>query len=118
VQRRWTDRLTPTAAGLVSRAWVIDAVDASGIDGRDWERAIETLLTYEPPRRHGVRNTFIFWVGVIGAAMLADAVGLPGWVGFVTALLVFLWIGRELTVRALRWRLDELQRELAAGARR
>jgi hypothetical protein len=106
VPRRWQDRLTPTAAGLVSRAWIIDAVDAAGIDPRDRQSVIDDLQGFEPPRRNGVRNTVIFWVGVIGAAMLADAIGLPGWTGFAVALVCFAWIGRELAVRALRWRLD------------
>jgi hypothetical protein len=99
--------MTPTAAGLVSRAWIIDAVDSAGIDPRDRQRVIEDLQEFEPPRRNGVRNTVVFWVGVIGAAMLTDAIGLPGWFGFAVALLGFAWIGRELTVRALRWRLDQ-----------
>lgn len=99
--------MIPAAAGLVSRAWIIDAVDAAGIDPRDRQRVIDDLQGFEPPRRNGVRNTVIFWVGVIGTAMLADAIGLPGWTGFVVALLGFAWIGRELTVRALRWRLDQ-----------
>jgi hypothetical protein len=114
VQRRWQDRLTPTAAGLVSRAWVVDAVDAAGIDPRERQRVIDDLVSFEPPRRHGIRNTFIFWAGVIGAAMGATAIGLPGWIGFVAALLCFAWVGRELTVRALRWRLDQW-RQPSAG---
>lgn len=114
MQRRWQDRLTPTAAGLVSRAWVIDAVDAAGIDPRDRQRVIDDLQAFEPPRRNGVRNTVVFWVGVIGAAMLADAIGLPGWAGFTFAMVCFAWIGRELSVRALRWRLDQW-RETGAG---
>ena len=113
MQRRWQDRLTPTAAGLVSRAWVIDAVDAAGLDPRDRQRVIDDLQAFEPPRRNGMRNTVIFWVGVIGAAMLADAIGLPGWTGFVAALFGFTWIGRELAVRALRWRLDQWRRPSA-----
>jgi hypothetical protein len=111
VQRRWLDRLTPTAAGLVSRAWVIDTVEAAGVPPAARARVIDELVAFEPPRRHGVRNTVIFWVGVIGAAMAAGAIGLPGWVGFVAALLVFAAIGRELARRAVRWRLDELMRE-------
>jgi hypothetical protein len=107
VQRRWQDRLTPSAAGPVSRAWVIDAVDAAGIDPHDRQRVIDDLVSFEPPRRHGIRNTFIFWAGVIGAAMGATAIGLPGWTGFAFALVCFAWIGRELAVRALRWRLDQ-----------
>jgi hypothetical protein len=117
VQRRWQDRLTPTAAGPVSRAWVIDAVDAAGIDPHDRQRVIDDLVSFEPPRRHGIRNTFIFWAGVIGAAMGATAIGLPGWTGFAFALVCFAGIGRELAVRALRWRLDQW-RQPHAGDRR
>jgi len=111
VQRRWQDRLIPAAAGLVSRAWIIDAVESAGIDPRDRQRVIDDLQGFEPPRRNGVRNTVIFWFGVIGAAMLADAIGLPGWTGFAVALLGFAWIGRELTVRALRWRLEQWRQQ-------
>ena len=94
----------------MSRAWVIDAVEAADIDPARRSEVIDELVGFEPPRRHGVRNTVVFWVGTLGAAMLADSVGLPGWVGFVGALLLFAWIGRELTVRALRWRLGTLER--------
>lgn len=103
--------MIPAAAGLVSRAWIIDAVESAGIDPRDRQRVIDDLQGFEPPRRNGVRNTVIFWFGVIGAAMLADAIGLPGWTGFAVALLGFAWIGRELTVRALRWRLEQWRQQ-------
>lgn len=109
----WRDRLTPTAAGWVSRAWVIEVVEAANIDPGRCRAVIDELVGFEPPRRHGVRNTVNFWVGTLGAAMLADAGGLPGWVGFVTALLLFAWIGRELAVRALRWRLGSLERSMS-----
>jgi NADH:ubiquinone oxidoreductase subunit 4 (subunit M) len=65
-----------------------------------------------------VRNTVIFWIGVIAAPMTADAIGLPGWVGFVAALLVFAGIGHELAKRALRWRLGELMRQRADPTQR
>lgn len=104
----WMDRLSPTAAGLVSRAWVIDEVESRGVDPQHQSALVDELVVYEPPRRHGLRNNFIFWVGALGAGMLTNAVGLPGWSGFVAALLFFVWIGRQLAVRALRWRLDKL----------
>jgi len=100
------DRITPTAAGLVSRAWVIDAVERhAGLDAVARTRAIDVLVAYEPPRRHPLRNSVLFWVGVLGAAMLADALGVPGWFGFVAALSGFMVLARLLAVRALNWRL-------------
>lgn len=108
MQAGWRDRLTPTAVGLVSRAWVMREVARRVEDPSARERLIEDLVAYEPRRQHGLRNNFIFWIGVLGAAMLARVVGLPGWTGFVAALIGFLWIARELAVRALRWRLDQL----------
>ncbi len=115
----WRDRITPTAVGLVSRAWVIAeverAADRAGIaDAATRAQWIETLCGYEPPRRHGIRNNAIVWVGLIGAAMLADAIGAPGWTGFVAALIGFVLIARELAVRALRWRLEQLLAERGA----
>ncbi len=107
----WPDRLTPTAVGLVSRAWVVDEVASRGVDRQRQAALIDELVGYEPPRRHGLRNNFIFWFGALGAALLARAIGLPGWSGFVAALLIFVWIARELAVRALRWRLDQLLAE-------
>jgi hypothetical protein len=50
--------------------------------------------------------------------MTADAIGLPGWVGFVAALLVFAGIGHELAKRALRWRLGDLMRQRADPTQR
>jgi hypothetical protein len=112
----WRDRITPTAVGLVSRAWVIDAVeraaDRAGLtDPQTRAQLVETLCAYEPPRRHGIRNNAIVWVGLIGAAMLSGAIGLPAWTGFVAALIGFLLIARELAMRALRWRLEQLLNE-------
>lgn len=104
----WKDRLSPTAAGLVSRAWVINEVESRGVDPPHQLALVDELVGYEPPRRHGLRNNFIFWVSALGAAMLANAVGLPGWSGFIVALLLFVWIARMLAVRTLRWRLDQL----------
>ncbi|MFZ5540157.1 MAG: hypothetical protein ACOY5V_10495 [Pseudomonadota bacterium] len=113
----WRDRVSPTAVGLVSRAWVIAeverAADRAGIaDTATRARLVEALVDYEPPRTHGIRNNAIVWVGLIGSAMATGAIGLPGWVGFVAALAGFLAIARELAVRALRWRLRQLLAEL------
>jgi hypothetical protein len=115
----WRDRITPTAVGLVSRAWVIAevarAADRAGIaDAAARDRLVEALVGYEPPRTHGIRNNAIVWVGLIGSAMLAGAIGLPAWAGFVAALAGFLLIARELAVRALRWRLAQLLAEVRA----
>ncbi len=103
-----TDRITPTAVVLVSRAWVVSEVASRGVDQQRQAALVDELVGYEPPRRNGLRNNFIFWLCALGAALLARAVGLPGWSGFVAALLIFGWIARELAVRALRWRLDQL----------
>lgn len=108
----WRDRLTPTAAGLVSRAWVIDEIESRKVDAQRLTALIDELVGFEPPRQHGLRNAFIFWTGAFGAAAIASAVGLPGWTGFVGALVLFAWVGRELAVRALRWRLDQLLSEM------
>jgi hypothetical protein len=107
----WKDRLSPTAVGLVSRAWVIDQVESRGVDPQRRDVLIDELVGYEPPRTHGLRNNLIFWIGAFGAAMIARAIDLPGWLGFAAALVFFIWIGRELAVRALRWRLDRLLTE-------
>jgi hypothetical protein len=104
----WRDRVTPTAVGLVSRGWVMREVARRVGDAAMRARLVDELCAYEPQRRHGLRNNFIFWVGVLSAAALSRWIGLPGWTGFVAALLAFLWIARELAVRALRWRLDQL----------
>jgi len=113
---RWRDRISPTAVGLVSRAWVIAEVDraadrAGVVDAATRAQLVDALVGYEPPRTHGLRNNAIVWVGLIGSAMAAGAIGLPGWVGFVAALGAFLLIARELAVRALRWRLAQLLAE-------
>lgn len=109
----WRDRLTPTAVGLVSHAWVIAeverAADRAGItDAAARSRLVQALVEYEPPRTHGIRNNAIVWIGSIGSAMAAAAMGLPGWTGFVAALAGFALIARALAVRALRWRLEQL----------
>ena len=104
----WRDRLYPTAAGLVSRGWIIDEVEAREPDPQRRAALIDELAGYEPTRRHGLRNNFIFWVSALGAGMLSRELGLPGWTGFVAVVVLFIWIAHELAVRALRWRLDQL----------
>ncbi|MCS7102148.1 MAG: hypothetical protein NZL99_10675, partial [Burkholderiaceae bacterium] len=62
----WRERCTPTAIGLVSRAWVIARVQ--GVDGLDeatraeW---IEALCAYEPPRENWLRNRWLFWAAAL-----------------------------------------------------
>jgi hypothetical protein len=107
------DRFTPTAVGLVSRAWVIAEVERSVAEPTLRPVLVETLIAYEPPRRHGIRNNVIVWGGLLGCTMLAGAAGLPGWAGFVAALAVFVALARVLAVRALRWRLAQLLQERA-----
>jgi hypothetical protein len=109
------DRLTPTAVGLVSRAWIITEVERRVPDPARRPAVIEDLVSYEPPRRHGLRNMFLFWLGAISASALAGAIGLPRWYGFIAALLLFAWIARELATRGLLWRLDQLERERMGG---
>jgi hypothetical protein len=116
MQIGWRDRLTPTAVGLVSRAWVMREVARRVADASTRARLVDELSAYEPQRRHGLRNNFIFWIGVLSAAVLAQLAGLPGWTGFVAALLAFLWIARELAVRTLRWRLDQLLENASTAA--
>jgi len=114
MQPRLIDRFTPTASGLVSRAWVIRCVDeVDGIDEGMRALWIEDLCAFEALRRHGIRNNVIFWVSAVGAAMLADAAGLPGWSGFVAAVFAFLALARALATRTLRWRLAQLREEAA-----
>jgi hypothetical protein len=103
------DRFTPTAVGLVSRGWVIEQVEQRIADPARRPALIDELVGFEPPRRHGLRNMFLFWIGAISASVLAGAVGLPRWWGFVAALLAFTALARVLATRALLWRLDQLQ---------
>lgn len=104
----WPDRITPTGVWLVSRAWIIEEVASRGVDPDQQAALVDELTIYEPKRQHGLRNAFIFWLVAIASAQLADAVGLPKWTGFIAALLFFLGVARELAVRAVRWRLDQL----------
>jgi hypothetical protein len=105
---RTPDRFTPTAVGLVSRAWVIEEVERRVAEPARRAALIEELVAYEPPRRHALRNMFLFWALAIAGSALAGAVGLPGWAGFVAVLALFAWLARLLAVKALRWRLDQL----------
>jgi len=115
---RTLDRFTPTAVGLVSRAWVIEEVERRVADGMRHPALIEELVGFEPPRTHGLRNMVLFWALAIGASGIADAIGLPPWSGFVAILLLFLWLARLLAVKALRWRLDQLLSSAEAGSLR
>jgi hypothetical protein len=103
-----SDRFTPTAVGLVSRAWVIDEVERQVADPARHAVLIDDLVAYEPRRRHGLRNMFFFWASAIAASALARAAGLPPWSGFVLIVIVFAWLARLLATRALRWRLEQL----------
>jgi hypothetical protein len=102
------DRLTPTAVGLVSRAWVVEEVEGRVSDPGRQAALIDELVGYEPPRQHALRNMFLFWSTAIAASALAGALGAPRWTGFVAAVLLFAWLARLLAVKALRWRLDQL----------
>jgi hypothetical protein len=102
------DRFTPTAVGLVSRAWVIEAVEERVSDPRRRAALIDELVAFEPPRRHGLRNMFLFWTAAIGASALAGMMELPRWWGFVAVLVVFTWLARLLATRGLLWQLDRL----------
>jgi hypothetical protein len=87
---------------------VVQAVEQRTDDPQRRIELIDELVGFEPPRRHGLRNMFLFWAGAIGASALAGVLGLPRWWGFVAALLAFGWLARLLATRALLWRLDQL----------
>lgn len=111
---RLLDHLTPTASAIVSRGWVIKSVEAvGGIDESTRRAWIDDLCAYEPVHTHGARNNVMFWMSAIGGAMLSDALGLPGWTGFVVVLVVFTGLARALAKRTLRWRLGKLQAQRA-----
>lgn len=105
---RMQDRFTPTAAGLVSRAWVIREVERREADPARRDALVDELVGFEPPRQHGLRNMFVFWLFAIAASTLAGAIGLPRWWGFVAVVALFGWLARLLAVKALRWRLGQL----------
>lgn len=109
---RWIDHVTPTAALLVSRAWVLREVAAvPGLTPARRAALVEALIAYEPERRHGLRNNFIAWMLMLGGTGVARLVGIAPWLGFVAGLLVVLWLARLLTERALRWKLAQLVAE-------
>ena len=108
------DRFTPTAVGLVSRAWVIEEVEGRVSDPALRPGLIDELVGYEPPRQHALRNMFLFWLTAIAASALAGALDVPRWTGFVVAVALFGWLARLLAVKALRWRLDQLLAEQGA----
>ncbi len=105
------DRFTPTAVGLVSRAWVVAEVEGRVSDPALRPALIDDLVGYEPPRQHALRNMFLFWLTAIAASALAGALDVPRWTGFVVAVVLFAWLARLLAVKALRWRLDQLLEE-------
>ena len=106
------DHLTPTAAMLVSRGWVMREVErVPDLERNERNRLVEALVAWEPPRKNGTRTNAIVWLVLIGMAMLFGAIGLPGWLGFLIALGALVAVGRELAVRQLRWKLGQLLRE-------
>ncbi len=105
---RLIDFVTPTAALLVSRAWVLREVEAiEGLDEASRVRLVDELTSYAPERRNGLRNSFIAWVLMLGGAMLARLLGVTPWLGFVAGFLIVLVLARLLAERALRWRLAQ-----------
>jgi hypothetical protein len=100
---RLQDRYTPTAVGLVSRAWVIEEVERRSGDPARRAALIDELVGYEPPRQHALRNMFLFWAVAISASALAGALGLPRWSGFAVVVVLFAWLARLLAIKALRW---------------
>jgi len=111
------DRLTPTAVGVVSRAWVIALVlRVPALSDAERRQLVDQLCEYQPPRRHGLRNQFIAWATLLGSAMVFSAAGLPGWAGFVLALALLVALARRLAVQALRWRLEQLLAQAGRSA--
>ena len=102
------DRFIPVAVGVVSRAWVLREVAAvPGLDAAARSRLVDALSEYQPPRRQPMRDNAIAWVVLLGGAMLFNALDLPGWFGFVLALMALTAVARVLAVRALRWRMAQ-----------
>lgn len=113
------DRVTPAAVGLVSRAWVLREVAAvPGLSAARRTQLVDQLCSYQPPRKHGLRDNFIAWLVMLSGAMVFNWLDLPGWIGFVIALIGLLVIARVLMLRALRWRLQRLLDDggIAAGS--
>lgn len=113
------DRISPTAVGVVSRAWVIgEVMRVPALSDAQRRQLIDQLCDYQPPRRHGLRDNFIAWFVLLGSAMLFNALDWPGWLGFMIALALLLALARVLAVKALRWRLDRLLAEAGRGGAR
>jgi hypothetical protein len=65
------DRLTPTAVGLVSRAWVLREVAAvPGLDAGARRRLVDVLSAYQPPRRQPMRDNAIAWAVLLNRAAM------------------------------------------------
>lgn len=108
------DRVTPTAVGVVSRAWVLrEVATVPGLSETERNRYVDELAAYQPPRKHGLRDNFIAWLVMLGGAMLFNTVGLPGWMGFLLGMALLVALARTLAVKALRWRLERLREESA-----
>ena len=103
------DRFTPTAVGVVSRAWVIgEVMRVPALSDARRRQLVDQVSDYQPPRRHGLRDNFIAWLILLGGAALFNALDLPGWIGFVIGLVVLTALARVLAVKALRWQLQQL----------
>jgi Flp pilus assembly protein TadB len=103
------DRVTPTAVGLVSRAWVLREVAAvPDLSAARRAEIVDQLCSYQPPRKHGLRDNFIAWMVMLGGAMVFNWLGLPGWLGFLLGLAGLVAVARVLMLRVLRWRLAQL----------
>lgn len=104
--------LTPTAALLVSRAWVMNEVErVPDLDRGERNRLVDLLSAWEPPCHKSLFSNPMVWLILVGAAMLFGAAGLPAWFGFAIALGGLLYVAHELVVRQLRWKLLQLLRE-------
>jgi hypothetical protein len=112
MQPTLADRFTPTAVGVVSRAWVIaEVLRVPQLSDAQRRQLVDQVCSYQPPRRHGLRDNLIVWFILLGGSMLFNALDLPGWVGFVIGLVLVGALARVLAVKALRWRLDALLAE-------
>lgn len=112
MQPALADRFTPTAVGVVSRAWVIgEVLRVPALSDAQRRQLVDQLCDYQPPRRHGLRDNFIAWLVLLGGAALFKALDLPGWIGFAIGLVLLTALARTLAVKALRWRLDRLLAE-------
>ncbi|MDZ7651540.1 MAG: hypothetical protein U5L03_02670 [Burkholderiaceae bacterium] len=106
------DRFTPTAVGVVSRAWVIgEVMRVPALSDARRRQLVDQVCDYQPPRKYGLRDNFIAWLILLGGAALFNTLDLPGWIGFVIGLAVLTALARVLAVKALRWRLQRLLAE-------